>query len=134
MAANEDADLIIAYVHEAPWTETLACRLFGDADSQQQHERENIIRSRLAEVSKPWLEGVPGKRVSYHVELDDEHRARIGDLGDELLADLIVIGVRPQGLLGDLLSISTCQRAVEDSLCSVLAVTSLAVDTSPAAS
>ncbi|MEK9661536.1 MAG: universal stress protein [Alphaproteobacteria bacterium] len=122
MAFHEGAELVVAFVEEQSVLDGLREMVGGDAGSQLDRGQRAVVRSRLAEMARPCLVGLPADRVSFHVAVDDDYPVRVSDLADALTADLLVIGYRRHGWLHDALTASTAEAVVEDSLFNVLVV------------
>ncbi len=127
LAQVEGAVLHVLHVYQVPWT-GLAHKVMHaqgagapESPSLNQEHRASVER-KLAEFCQPVLAQHPS--LGTHLTLFDYtgHRSGVVEFAATVEADLIVLGTRGRSNVRDMILGSTAEKALEQSRCSVLAV------------
>jgi nucleotide-binding universal stress UspA family protein len=130
LAHSEGAVLHVLHVYSPPWKGLAykATHVEGasSTDSPALHqEHRQGVEKKLSEFCQPVLE--PYASITAHLKLFDYtgHRSGLVEYAASVKADLIVLGTRGRSNVRDLILGSTAERALEQSRCSVLAVSAM---------
>jgi universal stress protein E len=121
-ASRDDAMLHVLHVFSAPWHGVHYRSPTPLAQPHHQQQYRDGLQRRLQDFAAPVLRANPGLRSSLAVFDHDGHRSGIVEYACGVNADLIVLGTRGHTNLRDVLLGSTAERALRDTLCSVLAI------------
>jgi len=139
-AAKDEAELHLLHVFAAPWHQFHYRAPTPLTQTHEQKQYRDGLERRLAGFCRPALEPYETLRTKTAVFDYNGHRSGIVEYASNVGADLIVLGTRGRTNLRDLLLGSTAEKALAESMCSVLAVKPegfshpLAADEAPAPS
>lgn len=121
-ASRDAAELHVLHVFSAPWHGVHYRSPSPLAQPHQQKQYRESLQRRLQDFAAPVLGSHPGLRSSLAVFDHSGHRSGIVEYACSVSADLIVLGTRGRTNLRDVLLGSTAEKALRDTLCSVLAI------------
>ncbi|MCC6952254.1 MAG: universal stress protein [Phycisphaerales bacterium] len=121
-AARDGSMLHVLHVFSAPWHGVHYRSPTPLAQPHQQQQYRDSLQRRLRDFAAHVLSAHPGLRSSLTVFDHAGHRSGIVEFACSVSADLIVLGTRGRTNLRDVLLGSTAEKALRDTLCSVLAV------------
>lgn len=121
-ASRDGATLHVLHVFSAPWHGVHYRSPTPLAQPHQQQQYRDSLQRRLQDFAAPALRAHPGLRPTLTVFDHDGHRSGIVEYACGVNADLIVLGTRGRTNLRDVLLGSTAEKALRDTLCSVLAI------------
>lgn len=121
-ASRDGSMLHVLHVFSAPWHGVHYRSPTPLAQPHQQKQYRESLQRRLQHFAAPVLAAHPGLRASLTVFDHAGHRSGIVEFACSVSADLIVLGTRGRTNLRDVLLGSTAEKALRDTLCSVLAI------------
>lgn len=121
-ASRDGSMLHVLHVFSAPWHGVHYRSPTPLAQPHQQQQYRESLQRRLQDFAAPVLGAHPGLRSSLTVFDHAGHRSGIVEFACSVSADLIVLGTRGHTNLRDVLLGSTAEKALRDTLCSVLAI------------
>lgn len=122
LASIEGAELHVLHVFDPPWGRLHYRAPTPELTPQFIRQYTDALEGRLEALARPSLEAHGVKDASVEVYEAKGHRSGIMEYAAEVGADLVALGTRGRANIRDLLLGSTAERALRDSLCSVLAV------------
>jgi len=121
-ASRDGAMLHVLHVFSAPWHGVHYRSPTPLAQPHQQQQYRDTLQRRLQDFAAPVLDSHPGLRSTIQVFDHAGHRSGIVEYACAVHADLIALGTRGRTNLRDVLLGSTAEKALRDTLCSVLAI------------
>ncbi|MCE7974505.1 MAG: universal stress protein [Leptolyngbya sp. PLA1] len=121
-ASRDHAVLHVLHVFSAPWHGVHYRSPTPLAQPHHQQQYRDSLHRRLQDFAAPVLNTHPGLHSTLAVFDHSGHRSGLVDYASSVKADLIVLGTRGRTNLRDVLLGSTAEKALRDTLCSVLAI------------
>lgn len=122
MAAQDGAALHVLHVFEAPWHQLHYRAPTPEVDPQFQHQYRAGLERRLHGFASELGREIGYLKPTFTLFDWQGHRSGIVEYAGSVGADLIVLGTRGRTSLRDVLLGSTAEKALRDSMCSVLAI------------